>query len=137
MASNKLLLNPSKTEFLLLGTPQQLKKFDGLKSLKLGDSVVELADASRNLGVVFNSTMSLNGHCRFSPLFCCFLSDCSLCLSVSLSRLWAHTLCLDLYSIWLTSGSVLESLLYILYAADLSSILTLRGVLASQYSNDT
>src|ERR1043165_9610948 len=28
MASNKLLLNPSKTEFLLLGTPQQLKKFD-------------------------------------------------------------------------------------------------------------
>ena len=30
MASSKLLLNPSKTEFLLLGTPQQLKKFDGL-----------------------------------------------------------------------------------------------------------
>src|SRR5688572_195391 len=62
MASNKLLLNPSKTEFLLLGTPQQLKKFDGLKSLKLGDSIVELADAARNLGVVFNSTMSLTGH---------------------------------------------------------------------------
>ena len=73
MASNKLLLNPSKTEFLLLGTPQQLKKFDGLKSLKLGDSVVELADAARNLGVVFNSTMSLTGHvnniCKSSYMF--------------------------------------------------------------------
>jgi len=69
MASNKLLLNPSKTEFLLLGTPQQLKKFDGLKSLKLGDSTV----AARNLGVVFNSTMSLTGHvnsiCKSSYMF--------------------------------------------------------------------
>src|ERR1043165_9985837 len=62
MASNKLLLNPSKTEFLLLGTPQQLKKFDWLKSLKLGDSIVAPADAARNLGVVLNSTMSLTGH---------------------------------------------------------------------------
>src|SRR5688572_17404655 len=73
MASNKLLLNPSKTEFLLLGTPQQLKKFDGLKSLKLGDSIVELADAARNLGVVFNSTLSLTGHvnsiCKSSYMF--------------------------------------------------------------------
>jgi hypothetical protein len=73
MASNKLLLNPSKTEFLLLGTPQQLKKFDGLKSLKLGDSIVEPADAARNLGVVFNSTMSLTGHvnsiCKSSYMF--------------------------------------------------------------------
>ena len=28
MAANKLFLNPSKTEFLVLGTPQQLKNFD-------------------------------------------------------------------------------------------------------------
>ena len=73
MASNKLLLNPSKTEFLLLGTPQQLKKFDRLKSLKLGDSIVELADAARNLDVVFNSTMALTGHvnsiCKSSHMF--------------------------------------------------------------------
>ena len=73
MAANKLLLNPSKTEFLLLGTPQQLKKFDGLTSLNLGDSVIELADAARNLGVVFNSTMSLTGHvnniCKSSYMF--------------------------------------------------------------------
>src|SRR5688572_29378429 len=46
IASNKLLLNPSKTEFLLLGTPQQLKKFDGLKSLKLGDSARPMLHAT-------------------------------------------------------------------------------------------
>ena len=75
MAANKLLLNPSKTEFLLLGTPQQLKQIDRLKSLKLGDIIiiVELADAARNLGIVFNSTMSLTGHvnsiCKSSYIF--------------------------------------------------------------------
>src|SRR5688572_20570679 len=44
-----------------------------LKSLKLGDSIVHLADAARNLGVVFNSTMSLSGHvnsiCKSSYMF--------------------------------------------------------------------
>lgn len=42
MVANKLLLNPLKTKFLLLGSPQQLGKFYWLKCLKLGDSLVHL-----------------------------------------------------------------------------------------------
>lgn len=36
MVANQLLLNPSKTAFLLLGPTEQLKKFEWLKSFKLG-----------------------------------------------------------------------------------------------------
>ncbi len=63
MGSNKLLLNSSKTEFLLLGTPAQLKKFESLKSLVLGDStVVSRSSAARNLGVTFDSSLSFTSH---------------------------------------------------------------------------
>jgi exonuclease III len=70
MTANKLLLNPSKTEFLLLGTPQQLRKFESLKSLDLSDSTIFRSDSVRNLGVTFNSTFSFDDHvksiCRIS-----------------------------------------------------------------------
>lgn len=59
MVDNKLLFNPSKTEYLLLGTAQQLKKIGCLKPLKLSDSILELAEAALNLGVVFDSTVTL------------------------------------------------------------------------------
>ena len=74
MASSNSSLT-HQTKFLLLGTPQQLKKFDRLKSLKLGDSTVQLVDAARNLGVVLSSTTSLTGHvntnCKSSYMFIC------------------------------------------------------------------
>jgi len=57
MASSNSSLT-HQTKFLLLGTPQQLKKFDRLKSLKLDDSTVQLVDAASNLGVVLSFTTS-------------------------------------------------------------------------------
>lgn len=54
MGANKLFFSPAKTEFLLLGRgllPSTLIKFKGLNLLKLVDSLVELADVARNLGV--------------------------------------------------------------------------------------
>ena len=40
MNSNKLLLNPSKTEFLLIGTKQQRLKFSQLTTLSLGNDII-------------------------------------------------------------------------------------------------
>ena len=64
MAIDKLYLDPSqealipsKTEFLLLGTPQQLTHFDQIKPLKLGNSIVKMANTYRNLGNVFKPTI--------------------------------------------------------------------------------
>jgi hypothetical protein len=51
MSSNFLSLNPSKTEFLLIGLPQQLKKLH-CPTLHLPDGVTILpVNSARNLGV--------------------------------------------------------------------------------------
>lgn len=57
--ANKLHHNASKSEFLLLGIPWQLEKFELLKSLTLGYSLV-VADAAHKLSVVFDSAMTLD-----------------------------------------------------------------------------
>ena len=62
MESNKLLLNPSKTEFLLLGTSAQLKKFESINSVTLGDSIIQRNSCARNLGVIFDSSLSFTNH---------------------------------------------------------------------------
>ena len=56
-SSNKLTLNPSKTEFLLIGTPQQRLKLD-CKTLSFGHSQLSEATSARNLGVVIDSELS-------------------------------------------------------------------------------
>ena len=58
MNSNKLLLNPSKTEFLLIGTKQQRLKFSQLTNLSLGNDIIPVSSSARNLGFIFDSDMS-------------------------------------------------------------------------------
>ena len=58
MNSNKLLLNPSKTEFLLIGTKQQRLKFSQLANLSLGNDIIPVSSSARNLGFIFDSDMS-------------------------------------------------------------------------------
>ena len=58
MNSNKLLLNPSKTEFLLIGTKQQRLKFSQLTTLSLGNDIIPVSSSTRNLGFIFDSDMS-------------------------------------------------------------------------------
>ena len=50
MAVNELLLNPTETEcILLLSTPQQLMEVQMTRTLKLGESLIKLVYATRNL----------------------------------------------------------------------------------------
>ena len=58
MNSNKLLLNPSKTEFLLIGIKQQRLKFSQLTTLSLGNDIIPVSSSARNLGFIFDSDMS-------------------------------------------------------------------------------
>ena len=55
---NKLLLNPSKTEFLLIGTKQQRLKFSQLTTLSLANDIISVSSSARNLGFIFDSDMS-------------------------------------------------------------------------------
>ena len=58
MNSNKLLLNPSKTAFLLIGTKQQRLKFSQLTTLSLCNDIIPVSSSARNLGFIFDSDMS-------------------------------------------------------------------------------
>ena len=60
MNLNKLLLNPSKTEFLLIGTKQQRLKFSDLTNLSLSNDIIPVSSSARNLGFIFDPDMSFS-----------------------------------------------------------------------------
>ena len=62
MISDKLMLNDSKTEILLVGSRQQLRKVE-LDALMVGTSKVPLASSAvRNLGAWFDPELTMNTH---------------------------------------------------------------------------
>ena len=61
MKTNSLKLNYSKTEVIVYGSAQQLKKIT-LQSLRVGDCVVRVTDCVRNLGVQFYAEMKMESH---------------------------------------------------------------------------
>ena len=62
MSSNFLSLNPSKTEFLLVGLHQQLSKLSN-PIIHLPNNVTLLpVYSARNLGVIFDSNLTFSQH---------------------------------------------------------------------------
>ena len=61
MKTSSLKLNDSKTEVIVYGSAQQLKKIT-LQSLRVGDCVVRVTDCVRNLGVQFDAEMTMESH---------------------------------------------------------------------------
>jgi hypothetical protein len=61
MAQNFLKLNDDKTEFMVLGTREQLKKLRP-KPVKIGNSSVEAVTTVRNIGAYFDQTLNLKEH---------------------------------------------------------------------------
>jgi len=73
MPANLLLLNQSKTEFLLIGVPARLSKISCPSLLMPSNVTITPAQYARNLGVIFDSTLSMSDHISsFSKS--CFLS---------------------------------------------------------------
>jgi hypothetical protein len=62
MTSNFLSLNPSKTEFLLLGLPHQIAKLQNPKISLPGNVILCPVTFARNLGVMFDSNLSFSAH---------------------------------------------------------------------------
>jgi len=54
-------LNPSKTEFLLIGSPKQRSKLT-LTSFTFSGATVSCSSSARNLGVTFDSDLSFKSH---------------------------------------------------------------------------
>ena len=55
MEHDKLLLNDEKTEFLIIGTRQQLTKVN-ISSITVGDSDVMRSSVVKNLGVLLTTS---------------------------------------------------------------------------------
>ena len=58
---DKLKLNEDKSEFMLIGTRQQLSKVR-TDSLMVGDTQVKSVSEARNLGVWFDSNFQFRSH---------------------------------------------------------------------------
>ena len=61
MEHDKLLLNDEKTEFLIIGTRQQLSKVD-IYSITVGNSDVMRSSVVKNLGVFIDDKLSMTSH---------------------------------------------------------------------------
>ena len=62
MSANLLMLNPSKTDFLLIGLPEQLYKLSNPIMNVTSDVTLSIVPEARNLGVLFDSNLSRSGH---------------------------------------------------------------------------
>ena len=60
--SSKIKLNSNKTEFIIIGTKQQIHKLSNHFSVKLLDNDIYPSDSVRNLGVIFDSDFSFHKH---------------------------------------------------------------------------
>jgi hypothetical protein len=58
MSANLLTLNPSKTEFLVIGNPQQLSKLNNPRLTLDCNTAIVPAHHARNLGVIFDNNLS-------------------------------------------------------------------------------
>ena len=62
MNTNKLKLNPDKTEFILIGTKLQRSKLEGFFPTSIMDENLIPSDNVKNLGVIFDSDFSFTKH---------------------------------------------------------------------------
>ena len=61
LTSNRLSVNPSKTEFLIIGNSQQRNKIQSASIVFCGN-IIPPSSSARNLGVTFDSSLSLTKH---------------------------------------------------------------------------
>ena len=89
MISNKLSVNPNKTEYLLLN-PNNLNL--PVNIINLGFNTISPSDSPKNLGVIFKTDMSMNKHISSIIKFC-FLQLCDFrCICPFISKTAAITL---------------------------------------------
>ena len=58
---NHLKLNDSKTEFMVMGSPAQLKNLHTV-SLTIGGATIASTSSARNIGALFDSSLSMKDH---------------------------------------------------------------------------
>ena len=68
MTANLLSLNPSKTEFMLIGLPQQISKISNPSLSLPSNHPITPTDSARNLGFIFDSSFTFLNRFHFYPV---------------------------------------------------------------------
>ena len=71
MTRNRLKLNDEKTEVILLGSDDKRKATE-LRSIQVCDSEIKIVEKVRNLGLIFDSSLSMVEHVNFIIRSCYF-----------------------------------------------------------------
>ena len=91
-----IILNPDKTEFILIGTKSQRVKFKKYFPTKLLDEDVTPTDSARNLGVEFDKDFNFKKHiskiCRTCYYHICDLRRLRRCLTAAVTKTIATSL---------------------------------------------
>ena len=62
LKANKLSLNTTKTDFILIGSSHNNKKFDNLLAIRVGNELIRRTHASRHLGLIVDDTLKWDLH---------------------------------------------------------------------------
>ena len=60
--ANKLTLNTTKTEFMLIGSRQKLKTISRFPSLSINDNPIDQVTTTKSLGVYIDENLSWGNH---------------------------------------------------------------------------
>jgi hypothetical protein len=96
MSSNLLSLNQSKTEFLLIGLPTQLAQISDPTLLMPSNAIITPTSSARNLGVIFDSTLSMSDHISSVSKSCFLLIRDLRRIRSTLDHTTAHTIATSL-----------------------------------------
>jgi hypothetical protein len=95
LTSNRLSVNPTKTEYLLIGTPKQRSKVLSTSIMFQGAELQPTAEA-RNLGIIFDSDLTFTSHisslCRSSFYHIRQLRQIRSCLDTNSAVILANAL---------------------------------------------
>ena len=72
MTSNFLSLNPSKTEFLIIGLPNKVSKLQNQTLLLPDNTTISPVHSAKNLGIVFDSSLSFDSQISSLSRACYF-----------------------------------------------------------------
>ena len=93
MRTNYFKLNDSKTEVILFGSAQHLKKIK-LQALRNGDCLVRVTHSVRNLGVLFDAEMTMESNvtavCRSTIVHLRNISRITRCLTAAATEQVIH-----------------------------------------------
>ena len=131
MLADKLKLNDDKTEFIIIGTRQQLKKVT-FNTLRVGNTQVTSLSQAKNLGSWFDAQMNLNTHvtkCCQAAFFHLFNISC-------IRKFLTHETVQILVNAFVTSRlDYCNSLLYGLPATQLNKLQRVQNAAARLICN--